>query len=238
MKKIMPFLALVLAMSSSVSAFAESKDYVLVRHEDGTTGVTFLIGYSAGTHHGRATDASGSAVLGIDPVQSVNAKFIVPIDSMTTGNEKRDCHMKQSLGLDYALSRFPREHVCNDQFRLPSTGPDSIAFPNIEFELLGWKPTSVDAPNTLVPGATLNVLARGRWTMHGQTKEMVSEEAQDMIPLQLSIAEGMTDVLRVKGSFMVSLNDYGIVVKPLLLITTRDKAKVTLDLLLAPKPLK
>src|SRR5262245_5385660 len=101
--------------------------------------MTFSLGWTLGTHEGRASQVSGSLRARLDPLEILEGEFRVPIGAMSTGSVSRNCHMREALGIDYSRSRFPREHVCvNDQ--VPASGPDSVVFPDIVIKPRGLGP--------------------------------------------------------------------------------------------------
>jgi hypothetical protein len=46
------------------------------------------------------------------------------------------------MGLDYAVARYPKEHICAAANELPASGPDSVVYPNIEFQITKFEETS------------------------------------------------------------------------------------------------
>ena len=46
-----------------------------------------------------------------------------------------DCHFQETLGLDYTTSDFPKKHVCDGKNKLPTTGKNAAAYPEIVFTL-------------------------------------------------------------------------------------------------------
>ncbi|MBC7384704.1 MAG: YceI family protein [Cryobacterium sp.] len=177
-----------------------------------SSGVNFEIGYTAGTHEGHA-QISGTVDLNPETLEIFSASFSVPVKSMDSGNAKRDCHIRESLGINYIGSVYPQSHACNGKNQLPTDGPNSVAYPEMKFTFV-----------TVTAG-----IAKGSFEMHGVKKDIE-------IPLKLTKdAEGR---VMVKSDFDLKLNDYGVVVKPFLVITTADVATVHLNLLLIPTPLR
>jgi len=151
---------------------------------------------------------------------------VVPIASLRGDGGTRDCHMREALGLDYSRSRFPSEHVCDGENRLPATGPDAIAFPEIRLELLSARP--LDDLGLLAAGKPVRVEIETRWTVHGVTKP-----ARELVRV---LRDG--DGLRVRGRSTLVLKDFGVVVKSTKVlfaeVTVGDAVTVTYDLKLLP----
>ena len=199
--------------------------------------VSFEISYTAGVHTGTANALTGTLELDGDN-RLVKGRFAVPITAMKTRNETRDCHMREALGIDYTHSAFPADHVCNAQNQTPTTGPDSVVYPEIGFEFTDLVQTTGDAlPKTLVPNNTYSVFLRGRFSIHGQTR--LQDGGDPATTLTAKVTLGTDGALRLQSSFPVVLKDYGIIVKPSKLgpvtIAVGDKATVNLNLVLVPQ---
>lgn len=204
------------------SSFSFAQDFQLVPHQDGNSGVTFQLPYTAGIHTGQISQAMGA--IRIDKAsQTVTGSFTVPIAGITTGNATRDCHMRESMGIDYSKSQFPNQHVCDFQNQVPAQGPDSIAFPNIEFDISGV--VSSSGPLTLEPGKAFDVQTTGKWTVHGVS-------VQKNFTLHIAVESGGS--LKISGTVPLLLSEFNIVVKPFLFITVGNTSKVVLDLTLSP----
>lgn len=202
---------------------AQAEKFQLVKKTDGY-GLTMDIPYVAGTHRGSALEAAGLIDISQD-LKIVLGKFSLPISSLKTGNSTRDCHMREALGLNYAVSSFPNKHVCNPQNEIPKTGNDAVVYENIDFELTGIE-VEGDRSNLLTPGNTFILQAMGQWIIHGKNYLM-------NIPLKVTVLQDR--LLSVKGSFNLSLKQFEIIVKPVLGMGVGDNVKVGLDVLLAPE---
>lgn len=180
--------------------------------------VTFALGFTLGTHEGKASSARGELTAELEPL-SVRGGFIeVPIAALSSDDEKRDCHTRESLGLDYAKSDFPGGHVCEDG-KLPNEGKNAVAFPAIRF----------DIANVTARDAAGNAVVKGKWTIHGVTRESAP------IPITFTPLLGKKAAFRVHGSAPLSLKDFGIVVKNFLLISVSDQVTANFDLVFAEK---
>ena len=114
----------------------------------------------------------------------------------------RDCHMREALGLDYSRSRFPKDHVCDAQNRLPSQGNDAVAFPDIELRITSSK--TLDDPRLLNQGQEIRIVASGTWMIHGVTRPA---------SLQLTASDDLNGAFRVRGRQAFVLSDFGVEVK-------------------------
>jgi len=184
------------------------------------------IPYTFGTHDLVGRDVSGQVSAIRQTLQVLGGRISFPIDALDAGNRTLECHTREALGLDYGKSKFPGEHVCQDN-RLPPSGNDAVAFPNITFDCVGSRQLERDprAPND----GSARLELTGRWTIHGVTRD--DKLVLTVTPLA---AQGAAPAaIRVKGRITIHLASYGIRVKPALVIHAGDDATVDLDLLLA-----
>jgi polyisoprenoid-binding protein YceI len=201
------------------AALAAPLSYTIAPHSDGTLGIRFRLPYSLGTHDGRAKEVTGRVML--DGARAEGA-FSVPIAALDSDHSERDCHMRESLGLDYERSAFPERHVCDDDDRLPETGADSVAYPEIRFRLTGISSFARDKAS--------KVDIDGDWTIHGITRST-------RMPMTLKPEEN--GVFRLTGEATFPLQAYGIHVKPakvvFVTISAGELATAEFDLRLAPE---
>lgn len=206
------FFAMLTVNGSSLAA-----DALAPNHE-----VVVQLGYTMGTHEGKAKsliqDLSGT--LG-DPT-SIKGSIKLPITSLDFENEKLNCHFLESIGLDYSKSEFPKSHVCDGDNHLPKEGPNSIAFPMIEFAI---DRVSLINDEKL---ATQKVQIEGTWSIHG-----IKQKA-DPIAIELDAMKAS----KIQVRLPIRLSDFGIQVKSFLFISTADVAEVHLDFKLNLKDLK
>ena len=163
----------------------------------------------------------------IDPetLRLEHGRLVFPLEGFRSDDSQRGCHLREALGLDYARSHFPREHVCADRTRLPASGPDAIAFPEIVLELTKGGPASA------APGTAGGVEAEGTLTVHGSSWPV-------RLHLTVSRDASVPGSLRVRGRVPLHLSDFGIQVKAakvlFVSITVGDQVTVAVDTLLEP----
>jgi hypothetical protein len=227
MKNVFMFVA---AFVSMTAAQAQLK-YSLANKN--ATGVTFQIAYSLGVHDGTVSEMDSSVQLS-DKNKILSGEFTVPLSAMATGNATRDCHMREALGIKYEGSAFPTDHVCvGDQ--LPATGPNAMAFENLQFKFKNVKAAASELPEVLEVGKSYPILIQGQWTLHGVTVDVGTDES---IAVQVKLLDGATGELQLFGKFELSLAKFGVVVKPFKIafvkIGVADNAKVTINTRLLP----
>ncbi len=222
MRRFLAALAL-LSSLSSVPARAAPEAYSVRVPRDG---LVVDVPYSLGTHHEHVTAVDGSVRIDPETLRLEGGRLVFPLAGFRSDDPKRGCHLREALGLDYARSRFPREHVCDDQNRLPAMGPDAIAFPEIVLEL------TKEGPAPAVPGTAGGVEVEGMLTVHGSSRP---------VRLRLAVARdaSVPGTLRLRGRVPLHLSDFGVKVKPanvlFVSITVRDEVTVAVDALLEPR---
>ena len=209
-----------------VAALAEPRTHRVAPPAEGSKAEAVVV-YSLGTHTQVAQDIRGEVTLDPTTLNGGSGSVVVPIAGIHGDGSTRDCHMREALGIDYAAGgRFPKEHVCDGQNRLPASGPESVAFPDIRLEVLGARP--LDELSLLESGKPVRVELDARWTMHG-----VSRQQKELTRV---VREG--NGLHARGRSTVVLADYGIVVKATKVVFAEikvgDAVAVTYDLRLLP----
>lgn len=197
--------ALVVLFSSAILA----SEYRPIVSSDAPP-VKILLPYTLGTHEGRISNISGRLSLEMAAVEKSVGSFEAKIDDIFMDGDSISCHMRESIGLDYAISDFPNKHVCSGN-QLPSEGPNSVKFP-----VVSWKWSSASLRDGVL-------IAKGEWQIHGVRKPgELTLQAEPVEP----------DLLRLRGETTLSLQAFGVVVKPAFFITAKDELKVILDVLL------
>jgi polyisoprenoid-binding protein YceI len=203
---------------------ADSRTYHPVRDSHQGSGVTFHVSYSLGTHDGTAETFTGNLDLKSTQPLVASGQFQVPIRSLKTGNAERDCHLLESLGLNYADTQYPGDHVCDDKNQLPETGKNAVVFPDITLKIISVAMDDPQAPFQLDHEAKLQI--NGEWTIHGVTRSV-------KFPIKMS---PVGKQLRLQGELPFSLKDYGITVKSahalFVKISVSDTATAVFDVLL------
>ena len=215
----------VLALLPGLAA-AEPRTYRVASVAEGSKAEAIVV-YSLGSHTQTAGEVHGEVRLDPATLAAASGTVVVPIASLRGDGGTRDCHMREALGIDEkAAGRFPAEHVCDDQNRLPASGPDAIAFPEIRVELVEARP--LDDVALLDAGKPVRVELQARWTVHG-----VARQQRELVR---AVRDGAG--LHVRGRSTVVLGDFGVVVKPTRVlfaeIKVGDAVTVTYDLRLVP----
>ena len=205
------------------SAHATEGQYALVSPKASLgSSVAFAIKYTLGVHEGKANEATGSLRMDPSLLNVIEGNVEVPIASLTTGNDKRDCHVRESFGLDYAKANYPQNHVCDANNTIPSSGNLAVAFPLLRFKFA--RLVGPSSASTLQPGVPVTTVVAGTLEIHGVTREI-------QVPLTLTNPSDQIDLIRVESQFAIDLPDYGMVVKKFLFVDVEKTAQVNLNLL-------
>lgn len=128
-------------------------------------------------------------------------KFTVPVNSIKTGNEMRDGHLQNDRWLDAAK------------------------YPDIIFEF-----QDVALPAPLESGKPLKVQAKGKFTIHGVTREEPVEVTAVYFKESAETKNRAPgDLLRVRAKFRIPLDAYGIKRTEALILKVGEIAEVSVD---------
>ena len=217
---------LILAALLPAAGLAEPRTYRVASPAEGSKAEAVVV-YSLGSHTQVAQEIRGGVTLDPTTLASGSGAVVVPIAGIRGDGGTRDCHMREALGLDYAAGgRFPKEHVCDGQDRLPASGAEAVAFPDIRLEVLGSRP--LDELALLEAGKPVRVELDVRWTLHG-----VARPGRELVRV---LRDGAG--LRARGRSTVNLAEHGVQVRPTKVlfaeIKVGDAVTVTYDLRLVP----
>jgi len=206
-------------------AHAEPMIYRPAPAPEGSASVRIDLPYTFGTHNFDVRLLQGQISVEWKEAPVVSGRLTLPLASIHGGGDTLNCHMREAMGLDYARAAFPGKHICEGG-KLPATGNDAVAFPDIAFEI---KRVVVDSVRTRAGEYEMwRATAYGRWTIHGVTRDA-------SIDLRLAVPANETAHprwVRIEGLRKIRLADYGIQVKRAFVVTAGDEATVKLDVLL------
>lgn len=177
-----------------------------------------VVKYTFGTYLIPNTDVRGQMEL--HPTQVLSGvRVAFGIQGFRSGNKTLDCHLRESLGLDYSKSEFPDRHVCENDL-LPSRGINSVRYPEIAFQ-------SEDSNFDLakVAEVPVEIEVNGIWRIHGIEKP---EKVKLTIHRQ-------GDGILVRGKKTFSLRDFGVTVKKFLFISVHDEVQAEWEMLFKPE---
>ncbi len=224
-----PLSFVLVALVFSQTPSAQPWRYRIVSEAESGRGITVQVPYSFGTHQVAAHQVEGEIQIDPESLRVQGGLFRVSIFQLKSDDPQRDCHMREGLGLDYSRSRFPKNHVCDAQNRLPSQGNDAVAFPYVELRITSSQ--TLDDPRLLNQGKEIRIVASGTWMIHG-----VRRPAR----LQLTASDDLNGAFRVRGRQAFVLSDFGVEVKSANVVifssSLRGEATAIFNLRLEPAP--
>jgi hypothetical protein len=226
-----------LALTAAPAVHAEPRAYRPVVAGPGSPGGSVDVPYTFGTHRFEVREVRGLVLVDWSETPVVTGKLAVPLAALRSGGDTLDCHLRESLGIDYHRSAFPGSHVCSDG-KLPASGNDAVAYPEVTFEITGvvvndGRPAGRSASGSAsrfaaAAGQRIPAVILGRWTIHG-----VSHDDRVEANLTLTLdAAARPRTVRIEAARKLRLSDYGVVVKRALVITAGEEATVRLNLVL------
>jgi len=170
---------------------------------DGGSRIEFVSDAPLETINGVSTKVTGSVTVDPEDLGRAAGSVSAQTAGLRTGIDLRDEHLRSETWLD------------------------SHRFPNATFELTG-----VEGASSLAANQNTRVRVRGRFTLHGVTKNIVASAQVRWLPVtdELRQTPGITgDVLRVGASFTVRLTDYGISVPAIVRLKVSNEIRVNVS---------
>ncbi len=206
-------LIFVFISSSGLGADSNLSKFIIAERLENQ--IHFKIKYSLGTHEGVAKKIQSELQFDFLSPNKSKGFLAVPLSALATGSEGRDCHMREALGINYELSDYPKEHVCDDKNELLTSGKNAVVYPEIRFELKSLKINSWPIKDST------DAEIEGEWKIHGQVQPA-------NIKVKMSQDKG---VYRIQGSYIFNLTDFKVEVKSakILIATIKTSNEVLAD---------
>jgi polyisoprenoid-binding protein YceI len=224
-----PLSFVLVALLFSQAPSAQPRRYQVATEAEPGRGITVQVPYSFGTHQVAAHQVEGEIQIDPESLSVQGGPLRASLFQLKSDDPQRDCHMREGLGLDYSRSRFPKDHVCDAQNRLPNQGNDAVAFPYIELRITNSQ--TLDDPRLLNQGREVRIVANGTWVIHG-----IKRPAS----LQLTVSDDLNGAFRVRGRQTFVLSDFGVQVKSasvaIFSSSVRGEATAIFNLRLEPAP--
>jgi len=179
------------------------------------TGRTFEIANTGGSRVQFVSDAPLETITGVtsdvtgritaDPsnLRGAQGRIAVRIAAVRTGIDLRDEHLRSNNWLN------------------------AQQFPEAVFEITG-----VEGPNRLQPNRDTNLRIRGRFTVHGVTRDVVAQGRVQLVPATdaTRAAHVTGDALIVRARFTIHLPDFNIAVPAAIRLKVSDEIEVNVSL--------
>ncbi len=192
-----PLRALAVLVALAVPAVALAQAKRYDVHAAGGSRITFESDAPLETITGVSSSVSGQ--IQVDPanLSTVSGRIEVPIASLRTGVDLRDEHLRSANWLD------------------------AQRFPTATFEITG-----VQGANALRLGQTARLRLRGRFTVHGVTRDVTA-------PAEVTYRageNGEAPTIVARASFSVNLPQHGVSVPALVRLKVSDEISVRVSL--------
>lgn len=169
------------------------------------TKINLTVPYTFGKHELLASKVQGQLKWSSQESVITDAEVALEVSDLEAKDQKLKCHLVEALTLDYSLSDYPKEHVCDGDDRLPQTGKNSPVFKQIKLRLVA-------------PVKLSDQTAELEWEIHGRTRKQT-------IPIRVSLAEEGRKLV-LDSQWKMKRSDYGIKVKKFLFIDAADELPV------------
>lgn len=211
-KRLSLIVSAAIAVLFSLAPSARAQTRQFIVRNDGGSRVQFVSDAPLETITGVTSGLSGE--VSVDPanLSTVTGRVQASVATLRTGVDLRDEHLRGESWLD------------------------ASHHPNATFEVTG-----VEGVTALRPNEAANGRVRGRFTIHGVTREITTTARVRLIPLtpELARTPGINgDVLRIQATFTVRLTDYNVSVPLPVRLKVANDIQVTVDLraVAAPPP--
>ncbi|MBK9249181.1 MAG: YceI family protein [Ignavibacteria bacterium] len=164
---------------------AQGKKNITLTNKVGENLIKFLSAAPLEEIKGTTSGISGSFVLDLDNLEATNGKISIDVESMNTGLNKRDSHMKGKEWLDVKK------------------------FPEIVYEIEGLSDIQIiRADNN---GGEIKAMATGNFIMHGVTKQIKAPITLKFVrESDATKKRAAGDFALVQTSFKVALKDFNV----------------------------
>lgn len=183
--RIVPALSIVAALATGalLAPRAEAQARTFRILNDGGSRIQFISDAPLETITGVSNHVTGELTVDTANVGAARGTVRVRVASIRTGIDLRDEHLRSANWLD------------------------ATRWPDATFEITG-----VEGAGQLQPNQVANLRIRGRFSIHGVTRDIVANARVRFIPLtdemRSNHIEG--DVIRAQASFRVQLTDYNV----------------------------
>lgn len=195
--------ALSLALGLALASNASAQARTFEIRNDGGSRIQFVSDAPLETITGVSSHVTGE--LNVDPTNlaAARGRVAVQIASIRTGVDLRDEHLRSAMWLDAG------------------------SHPQATLEITG-----VEGATALTPNQMQRVRIRGRFTLHGQTREIVADTQVRLVPMseELRAAHIDGDVIRAQASFRIRLSDYGVSIPAVVQLKVANEIEVNVTI--------
>lgn len=200
-RKLSVVLAFTFVLGFASIALAVARDFAITNQ--GGSRIQFVSDATLETITGVTSNVTGT--LHIDPanVAGATGRVAVRTDSIRTGIDLRDEHLRSDTWLNAAR------------------------FPEIVFQL-----SRIEGATALAPNQTVNATVRGRFTLHGVTRDVTARAQLRYVPVTDDMRTNHItgDTVRVQANFQVRMSDYGVSIPSIVQLKVSNEIDVNVTL--------
>lgn len=200
-RKLSVVLAFTFVLGFASIALAVARDFAITNQ--GGSRIQFVSDATLETITGVTSNVTGT--LHIDPanVAGATGRVAVRTDSIRTGIDLRDEHLRSDTWLNAAR------------------------FPEIVFQL-----SRIEGATALAPNQTVNATVRGRFTLHGVTRDVTARAQLRYVPVTDDMRTNHItgDTVRVQANFQVRMSDYGVSIPSIVQLKVSNEIEVNVTL--------
>lgn len=190
-------------MGFALSGTAEAQSRAFAVRNDGGSRIQFVSDAPLETITGVSSHVTGEVNFDPAHLDRSTGTVRVRVASIRTGVDLRDEHLRGSSWLDAGR------------------------FPNAVFEL-----TAVEGATTLAPNVSTDVRLRGRFTIHGVTREVIANAQIRYVPAtaETRAARVDGDIIRAHATFRIQLSDFSVSINPLVQLKVSNEIEVNVTI--------
>ncbi|MBZ0115965.1 MAG: YceI family protein [Sandaracinaceae bacterium] len=192
-----------IAITLSLASAAAAQARTFNIANDGGSRIQFISDAPLETITGVSSHVTGDVTFDAANLSSTRGTVRVRVATIRTGIDLRDEHLRAENWLD------------------------ANRYPDATFEITG-----VEGASNLQPNVSTRVRVRGRFSIHGVTRDIVANAQVRLIPLndELRAARIEGDVLRVQASFNIMLTDYNVSVPAIVRLKVANEIRVNVTI--------
>lgn len=169
--------------------------------------LSFKVPYTLGTHILKANVLKGTFEWSTKDEKILKSEFKLAVSDIEAEDKKLQCHLMESLTLNYETSDFPDSHVCEDN-KLPTTGKNAPFYTHITARLK--RPLSLTDKEVLI-----------EWEIRGIKLEQ-------LLPAEMKLSDDKKK-LSFKTKWIMKRSDFGIIVKKFLFIDASNDVELEMS---------
>ena len=192
-------LLVIIALIAPLEAYSVDK----LINVDLNSKIKFKVGHLFGKSEGSVKEVELSeVVLFREKIKKIKIVFLGK--NIYLNNKPNNCKIREVVELDYELSGYPGDSVCDEYSNIPDSGNKSSIFPKLEISLSVENPEDLETEN--------GTKARGTLSAHGSSMpiefELRTRSNGDKVSVNLKSEFDRSKLnLKIRKPFFFSISD-------------------------------